>query len=77
MVKTDHKIHDHFLMIAQTHRLKDFDNERIYKGLIYPVTAFGDWYGSFIIVFDKKELEKSELYAVEAFVQLLSRQQQQ
>ena len=84
MVKTDHKIHDHFLMIAQTHRLKDFENERIYedsaqryKGLIYPVTAYGDWYGSFIIVFDKKELEKSELYAVEAFVQLLSRQQQQ
>ena len=66
MVKTDHKIHDHFLMIAQTHRLKDFDNERIYedsaqryKGLIYPVTAFGDWYGSFIIVFDKKELVRA------------------
>lgn len=84
MAESDHKIHEHFLMIAQTHRMKNFENERIYedkseryRGLIYPVTAYGDWYGSFIIVYDKKELEKSELYAVEAFVQLLSRQQQQ
>ena len=36
------------------------DSAQRYKGLIYPVTAFGDWYGSFIIVFDKKKLEKSE-----------------
>ena len=84
MCDTLRAIYQNTVFFAQTHRLKDFDNERIYedsaqryKGLIYPVTAFGDWYGSFIIVFDKKELEKSELYAVEAFVQLLSRQQQQ
>lgn len=73
-----------FYRLAQTHRMITFENEKIYrndptryKGLIYPVTAYGDWYGSFIILYDKKELDKHELFAVEAFVQLLSRQQQQ
>lgn len=83
MVKVDNKIHENFFQSAETHRMKKFENERIYKdsmqryrGLIYPVTACGDWYGSFIILFDKRELEKSELFALEAFAQLLSRQQQ-
>ncbi len=84
LLKSNQKVREHFVDIVKIHRMKSFENERIfedsqerYNGLIYPVTAFGDWYGSFIILYDRKELDKSELYAVEAFTQLLSRQQQQ
>lgn len=53
------------------------DSDERYKGIIYPVTACGDWFGSFILLFDRKELGHEDLYATEAFVQLLSRQQAQ
>lgn len=84
LLKSNQKVYEHFVDVAKIHRMKSFENERVfedsqehYNGLIYPVTAFGDWYGSFIILYDRRELDKSELYAVEAFTQLLSRQQQQ
>lgn len=81
-----HKIvlSDMFLQKCYTHRMITFENEWVYRqqdnkysGMIFPITSFGDWYGAFVILQDKKELKTEELYAVEAFVQLLSRQQAQ
>lgn len=78
------KLKDTFLEECHIHRRKLFEDIRIfeedmrpYKGLIYPINTFGDWYGAFVVLYDKKELVQEELYALEAFVQLLSRQQQQ
>lgn len=80
----DKKVRDEFVKSTHIHRLKTFEKTMVYEdsttpyeGMIYPITAFGDWYGAFVILFDKKQMEKEELYAVEAFSQLLSRQQQQ
>lgn len=77
-------LHDEFSRQAHIHRMKTFENcvvfadsETTYSGIIYPITAYGDWYGSFVILYDKKPMIKEELYAVEAFAQLLSRQQTQ
>ncbi|MEF9967101.1 MAG: AbrB/MazE/SpoVT family DNA-binding domain-containing protein [Longicatena sp.] len=78
------KIKETFVKQATIHRNKVFENQEIYvddkqtySGIIYPITAFGDWFGSFVVLYDKKILENEECYALEAFVQLLSRQQQQ
>ena len=73
-----------FMQKCHVHRMISFENEHVYKdsqekygGLIYPITSCGDWYGAFVILLDKKTLTTEELYAVEAFTQLLSRQQLQ
>lgn len=78
------ELNEMFLQRCHAHRTTSFENEIIYKerkdryrGLIYPITSFGDWYGAFVILLDKRELKTEELYAVEAFTQLLSRQQTQ
>ncbi|MEG0468332.1 AbrB/MazE/SpoVT family DNA-binding domain-containing protein [Amedibacillus sp. YH-ame6] len=80
----DRKIREEFIELTHIHRMRMFEKEVVFqdsedasKGIIYPITAYGDWYGAFVVVYDKKDLEKEELYALEAFVQLLSRQQQQ
>lgn len=78
------KLKDSFLGICHTHRMRVFEHEQVfmledirYSGLIYPIITYGDWFGAFVILFDKKSLKNEELYAVEAFTQLLSRQQLQ
>lgn len=82
--KHDMKLKEDFILQTHIHRMKVFENECVYEkssdtytGIIYPITAYGDWYGAFVVLYDKKVLEKEELYAVEAFTQLLSRQQSQ
>ena len=80
----ERKIREGFIELTHIHRMRTFDKEVVFqdsnegnKGIIYPITAYGDWYGAFVILYDKKELNKEELFALEAFAQLLSRQQQQ
>lgn len=82
--KAKYNVREEFVNLAQSHRMQVFENEQVFQddsktvnGIIYPITAFGDWYGAFVILYDKKELSKNELFALEAFAQLLSRQQQQ
>lgn len=77
-------IREEFIRKTNIHRMINFDKERVfsnseeeYQGIIYPITAYGDWYGAFVVLFDKKKLESDAIYALEAFAQLLSRQQQQ
>lgn len=82
--KSDYKLREDFIQRAHIHRMCTFEKEAIYKnsneavnGIIYPITAYGDWYGAFVVIYDKMELTSDQLYALEAFAQLLSRQQQQ
>lgn len=82
--KNDIKVREDFILQTHIHRMKMFEKEYVLEnasettsGIIYPITAYGDWYGAFVVLYDKKVLEKEELYAVEAFTQLLSRQQSQ
>ncbi len=80
--KNNIQLLESFLEECHTHRMRVFENkiimkndEMLYNGIIYPITSFGDWYGAFVMLYDKKILQKEELYALEAFTQLLSRQQ--
>lgn len=80
----NYKLCDSFLSKTHVHRITMFHGDRVfendiayYNGIIYPVIAFGDWYGAFVILYNKRVLSKEELYAVEAYTQLLTRQQQQ
>lgn len=82
--KKDIKLSETFMEACHIHRKKVFEPMQIYendmteyRGMIYPINAFGDWYGAFVVLYDKKEITQEETYALEAFVQLLSRQQQQ
>lgn len=82
--KQKEKLREEFIKQTHVHRFIAFENEVVYEdnttpfsGIIHPITAYGDWYGAFVILYDKKVLEKEELFALEAFAQLLSRQQQQ
>lgn len=69
--------------IRQVRKVFEFNNEYIfdddktaYGGKIYPVIINSDWYGAFVVVYDN-EGNKVNDAAVEAFVQLLTRKQQQ
>lgn len=82
--KHNYKLREEFMLQSNIHRMKAFEKEYVFTnsvepsaGIIYPITAYGDWYGAFVILYDKKVLGKEELFAVEAFTQLLSRQQSQ
>ena len=82
--KKEMVLKESFIEECHVHRKKGFEDTRVfqnqattYQGLIYPINAYGDWYGAFVILYDKKEQTSEELYALEAFVQLLTRQQQQ
>ena len=76
------ELQESFLEASHVHRMLVFekkaifkDKEETYDGIIYPITSFGDWYGAFVMLYDQKRLEKDQWYALEAFAQLLSRQQ--
>lgn len=80
----NYKLNDSFLAKTHIHRVTTFNQEKVfendlqyYNGIVYPIIVYGDWYGAFVILYDKKVLNKEELYAVEAYTQLLTRQQQQ
>lgn len=82
--KKEIHLRETFMEECHIHRRKIFEESKVYegdlkgyKGMIYPINAYGDWYGAFVVLYDKRELNQEETYALEAFVQLLSRQQQQ
>lgn len=77
-------LRESFLEQCHVHRMQVFKNTMVmknqdtaYDGIIYPITSFGDWFGAFVMLYDKSVLDKEQLYALEAFTQLLSRQQSQ
>lgn len=75
---------DTFFKTMQTHRVTKFENELIfeddtmrYHGIVFPIIAFGDWFGAFVMMFDQKDYEPEEVPAFDAFCELLTRQQAQ
>lgn len=77
-------ITNHFVAEAKVHRISTFDGEEVYErdattysGIIFPIVAYGDWYGSFVMLFDKKSYKEDELVGLDAFTKLLTRQQEQ
>lgn len=77
-------ISESFYKMSQTHRVTPFkqeqlfsDREDAYNGLIFPVIAFGDWLGAFVILFQQHSYKPDELPAFQAYCELLSRQQSQ
>lgn len=75
-------IDEQFWKTIQTHRITKFEQEwvfqdadRRYQGIIFPVVACGDWFGAFVMLFEEHEYEKEDLYAVNAYCELLTRQQ--
>lgn len=71
-----------FHQMAQCHHMTMFENERIYedddsvyRGVIYPVILFGDWFGSFVMLFEHRQYKEEDLRPLEAYRELLSRQQ--
>ncbi|MEF9920302.1 MAG: AbrB/MazE/SpoVT family DNA-binding domain-containing protein [Erysipelotrichaceae bacterium] len=82
--KSEFPIYDLFIKRVKVHRITSFENELVYRdnqslynGCIYPIIANGDWYGTFVIIYDTKEMKQEELSAIEAFAKVLSRQQEQ
>lgn len=77
-------IAENFNKKCKVHRTTHFeqqmvyeDDAKLYNGVVYPVVAYGDWYGAFVVLYDKRELSEPELSAVEAFAKVLTRQQEQ
>lgn len=67
---------------AKVHRSQFFENMKIYKnddtrysGYICPVSADGNYYGSFICVFNEHHYTADELYLMQMFSELLAYQQ--
>ncbi len=81
-----HQLHvrEAFLKTVQTHRVTKFqketifeDNDGKYNGIIFPVIAFGDWFGAFVIFSMQHQYEPEDLPAAQAYCELLTRQQSQ
>lgn len=73
-----------FMKMCLVHRPQAFENKVVfvedsnrYNGVIQPITSYGEYFGAFVMLFDKKEIKEEELKPLEAFAQLLTRQQQE
>lgn len=78
------QIDESFYKKSQTHRVTKFqqeamfaDQEKAYDGIIFPVVAFGDWFGAFVILLQQHNYEADDLPAFPAYCELLTRQQSQ
>ena len=77
-------IDEQFRKEMSTHRVTKFQQELVfqdedqrYNGIVFPVVAFGDWFGAFVMLFENHAYEAEELQAIEAYCELLIRQQAQ
>ena len=77
-------IDEQFWKEMQTHHVTKFqkaqvfqDEECLYNGIVFPVVAFGDWLGAFVMLFENQSYEAEDLSAIEAYCELLTRQQAQ
>ena len=78
------QISESFFKMSHTHRVTRFhqealfsDKEEAFDGLIFPVIAFGDWLGAFVILLQQHSYEPEQIPAFQAYCELLSRQQTQ
>lgn len=84
LIKHHYIVHESFLKQIQTRRVKKFEQQKVFKddtrlkkGYIFPIVAYGDWFGAFVIVFENEEKTLEQLQAIQAYCELLTRQQQQ
>lgn len=76
------EIEDTIIHKTQVHRATRFENYKIYKnsdqrysGYICPVVKDGNYYGSFVMVFEKYNYSIEELESLQLFCDLLTSQQ--
>lgn len=75
-------VEEQFWKERQSHRVTTFQKEQVFQdedrvdsGIVFPVVAFGDWIGAFVMLFENRSYDAEELRAIEAFCELLARQQ--
>lgn len=78
------QVTESFFKMSHSHRVTRFhqealfsDREETFNGLIFPVIAFGDWFGAFVILLQNHNYEPAQLPAFHAYCELLIRQQSQ
>lgn len=77
-------IREEFMKSVQIHRAAIFEDayvfqgdDHVYDGIVYPIIGCGDWYGAFVMLFQKQRYQMEECKAIEAYCELLTRQQAQ
>ncbi len=77
-------IREDFFKSIRVHRVSAFEGEYVfqedshtYSGVVYPVIVTGDWYGGFVMLFEQHRYRHEGLRAIEAYCELLTRQQTQ
>ncbi|NBK96614.1 MAG: AbrB/MazE/SpoVT family DNA-binding domain-containing protein [Erysipelotrichia bacterium] len=67
---------------AKTHTSVNFENVKVfiddeqrYSGCIVPIIAYGDYFGSFIMVYNIRVINEEGLLALQLFAKLLASQQ--
>lgn len=75
-------VEDRLLEKAKTHTLSSFENTKVfindeqrYSGCIVPITTYGNYFGSFIMVYNIRELSEDEFMPMQLFAELLASQQ--
>lgn len=84
MRKHDKKMDEVFIKTVHIHRVSTFKNEKVfeneiqtYNGIVFPIVAYGDWFGAFVMLFETSEKTEEELHGMDAFCKFLTRQQEQ
>lgn len=75
-------VEERLLEKAKTHNIAPFENMKVfiedeqrYSGCIMPITTYGNYFGSFIMIYDARELNEEELMPMQLFAELLASQQ--
>lgn len=76
------ELEEKILEKAKTHNKLTIENMKVflndeqrYSGCIVPITTYGNYFGSFIMIYDTKELNEEELIPMQLFAELLASQQ--
>lgn len=76
------EVEDKLLEKAKTHTKLTFENTKVfiddeqrYSGCIIPISNYGNYFGSFIMIYNEKGLSEEELIPMQLFAELLASQQ--
>lgn len=68
------KVKVHTITYFENTKVFDDEDER-FSGCILPVMSYGNYYGSFVVVYDARELAEADVQCIKMFADLLSSQQ--
>ena len=81
--KMEIKLDESMLGKVKVHTITYFENTKVYaeaedrfSGCILPVMSYGNYYGSFVVTYDVRELAEADVQSIKLFADLLSSQQQ-